>query len=98
MHGVIKRVCEGESLTSINTVFVSKNKKEIPVEGNVTPRLKNGRFISTVAIFRDVTQKNKAENELKKKAGEVEKLNRFMINREIKMKELKKEIEELHKD
>jgi len=59
-----KVIC-GESLTNVETVFVAKNKKEICVNGNVAPEFKNGKFNATVGIFRDITEKKKAEDALK---------------------------------
>ncbi len=45
-----------------------------------------------VAIARDITERKKTEETLKKKIGELEWFNRMMIDRELKMIELKKEI------
>ena len=45
--------------------------------------------------FRDVTEKKTAELELRKKMAELEKFNRFVVGRELRMKELKNEIDAL---
>ncbi|MFH1597439.1 MAG: PAS domain S-box protein [Patescibacteria group bacterium] len=45
----------------------------------------------------DLTERKKIEKTLKEKLDEVEKLNELMADREMKMIELKKEIEELKK-
>ncbi|MCX6735786.1 MAG: PAS domain S-box protein [Candidatus Parcubacteria bacterium] len=45
----------------------------------------------------DITKRREAEKALKEKVGELEKMNSFMVGREEKMMELKKEIEELKK-
>jgi len=58
------RVCSGESLDKVETVFVSKGSREIHVEGNVSPRFRDGEFLSTIGIFRDVTERKKAEETL----------------------------------
>jgi len=47
--------------------------------------------------FRDITESKKAENTIKEKIRELEKMNDFMINRELKMVELKEEINKLKK-
>ena len=60
-----KKVAAGETLTSVEAVFISKTGKEIYVEGNVSPRMENGRFLSTRAIFRDVTERKQAEAKIK---------------------------------
>ena len=54
---------------------------------------KGDKFI--VGIIRDITQLKKAESELQDKIDELEKINGAMVGRELKMIELKKEIEEL---
>ena len=47
--------------------------------------------------FRDITESKKAENTIKEKIKELEKMNDFMVNRELKMVELKEEINKLKK-
>ncbi len=50
-----------------------------------------------LGISEDITDRKKHEEELRKFVSESEKLNSFAINRELKMIELKKEINELNK-
>jgi PAS domain S-box-containing protein len=45
--------------------------------------------------FNDITDRKKQEEELKKHLAEIQKLNDLMVGRELKMIELKKEIQEL---
>jgi|GEM_PF-2366586 len=47
------------------------------------------------AIVRDMTKRKQVEKALKDKANELERFNRLLIGRELKMTELKKEINEL---
>ena len=60
-----QRVSSGESLNMVEAVFVSKDGREIYVEGDVSARFEDGEFISTRGIFRDVTERKRAEDELK---------------------------------
>jgi PAS domain S-box-containing protein len=55
---LFKQVCNGKVLNQVQTVFVAKNGKEIYVEGNVNSQFKDGKFIATRAIFRDITVKS----------------------------------------
>jgi PAS domain S-box-containing protein len=60
-------------------LILDENQKPVGVEG----------------VLRDVTYRLEAEEELKRKSAELEKFNNFMVGREVKMKELKKRIEQL---
>jgi PAS domain S-box-containing protein len=62
---IFKRVCKGEAINNIETVFVSKNGCEIYVEGSVNAHIKDGRFIATRGIFRDITDRKRAERALR---------------------------------
>jgi PAS domain S-box-containing protein len=54
-----------------------------------------GKVIFMVPEGRDVTEQKQIEIKLNEKLEELEKLNKFMVDRELKMVELKKEIETL---
>lgn len=66
---------KGKTFQNVETVFISKSGKQIFVEGSVNPQIKDGRFISTRAIFRDITERKKSENELKKLHEELKNVN-----------------------
>ncbi len=72
---LFKRVCAGEILNGIETVFVTKNGQAVFVEGNVNARFEDGKFISTRGIFRDITERKRIERELERKRQELEKSN-----------------------
>jgi PAS domain S-box-containing protein len=55
-------------------------------------RDKFGAKIGAILEFEDITEKEKAEKEQKYRLEELEKMNRFLVGREIEMVELKKEI------
>ncbi len=59
----LRKAAAGESV-SIETVFISKSGKEINVEGNGNGIFKDGKFISAVGIFRDITERRQAENQI----------------------------------
>ena len=58
---------------------------------------KKGKPMAMVSIVKDVTKRKKAENALKEKVEELERINKLMIGRELKMIELKREIARLKK-
>ncbi|OKY74343.1 MAG: hypothetical protein BM485_13855 [Desulfobulbaceae bacterium DB1] len=60
------RIMSGDPINHIEAVFLSKNKKEIILEGNVNCRFVDGKPVSTRGIFRDITQRKELENKLQK--------------------------------
>jgi PAS domain S-box-containing protein len=60
MHGLFS----GTPYAGIETRFLTKDGKAIIVEGNVNCQLKDGEPISIRGIFRDITLRKQAENEL----------------------------------
>ncbi len=61
---VLKRVCGGDSIDRIETVFVSRTGKEIPVEGTINALFIEGKLAQTRGIFRNITERKKAEDEM----------------------------------
>jgi PAS domain S-box-containing protein len=55
----------------------------------------NGAWLGIHGVTRDITERKQAEESLKMKARELERFNSLMIGRELRMIELKKEINEL---
>jgi len=88
----------GNPIERVETVFISKQGKEVFVEGNINARIQNKNFLETRGIFRDITERKKAEEEIKKRAEELEKLAKLAIGRELRMLELKKEVNSLLED
>ncbi len=68
-------VQKGKISKNVRTVFVSKTGNEIYVEGSINPQIVNGKFIATRAIFRDITERIKAEEELKNLHEELKNVN-----------------------
>lgn len=63
---LFKRVLRGETIEDIETVFLTSEGKEIIVHGNVKPRMKDGKFLTTVGIFSDITLRKMGEEALMK--------------------------------
>ena len=75
---------------------MSSEGKEHFVSVNAAPvRNNDGIITAGVVMFHDITAKRKAESDLKQKVAELERFNNLMIGREVKMIELKREINEL---
>ena len=72
-------VFQGEQVTNIETAFFAKDGRKVYVEGNVNCRMVNGEPVSTRAIFRDITDQVKAEEELREFIFKLEEANSKLI-------------------
>lgn len=80
----IKRALGGEIIQENVTVG------ETTLESRITPILnENNKVVSIAGISHNITRREEAEAKIKEKNNELERLNKVMINRELKMKELK---------
>jgi PAS domain S-box-containing protein len=67
-------------------------------ELKITPYFdSNDNLIGIHGVTRDISERKKTENAIKEKTKELERFNNLMINREIKMIELKNEVNRLLK-
>lgn len=60
------RVMSGEEVGLVTTAFVTRDGRKVPVEGNINCHFADGRPVYTRAIFRDVTRRKLAEEEIRK--------------------------------
>ena len=88
---------EGEVIGKTTEVTaLRKNGEEFPVELSVGAfRMKNGWH--AVAIVRDISERKRMEKELKDKIEELERFYKMAVDRELRMVELKKEIDDLRR-
>lgn len=83
---ILSRVMKGESVSGIETTFVTKDGKPILVEGNVVPRYVDNKVFGSLGFFRDVTERKKTEELLKQARSDLE----------VKVKKRTQELEETH--
>jgi PAS domain S-box-containing protein len=89
------RVMGGESVQNVSATFIAKDGRKILVEGNATPRCLGDSTIVTQGIFRDVTERKRAEEQIKRLYEQVKEFN---IELEGKIKERTRELEAAVKD
>jgi PAS domain S-box-containing protein len=58
---LVDRALKGETIGSVNTVFIGKDGREIPVEGTINVKFTDGKPQAIRGIFRDVTARRKEE-------------------------------------
>ncbi|MDD3375363.1 MAG: PhnD/SsuA/transferrin family substrate-binding protein [Candidatus Omnitrophica bacterium] len=61
-------------------------------------RDRKGKIIGGIESFVDVTERKQFEGEVKRRNEELERINKFMVNREMRMAELKDKIKKLEKE
>lgn len=62
---IFYEIMQGIEITNIETIFISKDGKNIIVEGNVNTRFEKGKPIYTRGIFRNITDRKRLEEELR---------------------------------
>jgi len=73
---------------------IAKDGHEVPVEINATIIDYLGQS-AVMSVARDITKRKTLEEDLKSRNADLERMNQVMVNRELKMKELKEEIQKL---
>ncbi len=90
-----KMIATGKPLTE-ELDYITKDGKTISVQEIVSPRFdEDDKFIGMVGMARDITEHKQVEEEMKKKMNELEIFNDVAVDREIKINELRKEINNL---
>ncbi len=99
---IFDRLLSGEEIERIETSFITKNGKKIDVEGSINCHFKDGKAISTRGIFRDITKRKEAEEEMKEAQRVLTLVNKELERKvEVKTAELKKaqkQLEETNKN
>jgi PAS domain S-box-containing protein len=94
---ITKMVSEGETI-SIEAIRRDKEGKEINVSILCHPILMKGEVVKVYGIYRDITERKKAEEELNKRIKELEDFYDLAVSREMRIIELKKEVEGLKEE
>jgi len=88
---LLVKISKGERISHFETKRLKKDGKIINIFLTLSPIINEDNIIvGASAIARDVTEKKHTEEILMEKLKDLERLNKLMVNREIKMIELKK--------
>lgn len=101
-----QKLKEKQALSNIEIFLENKKRQKIPVSLSISLMLTTTKKIRAyILICHDISDSYEANKKIKKAYSELkinqeqlEKTNEFMVGRELKMVELKKEIEELKKN
>jgi PAS domain S-box-containing protein len=91
----IKETLKGNLIKNLIFPFTSLYGKSSFLLMKGVPLKKEGKVSGVMLLVEDVTERKKAEEELKKHTEELEKMNKFLVGRELDMIELKKEVNRL---
>lgn len=81
----------GQKVDNAERVLLGKDRKKVPILKTVASvTIDRRKYL--LESFVDITKQKEAEEALNKKVKELEKINKLMVGRELKMIELKKEI------
>lgn len=90
-----REVIETGKALDLEQQYILKGKKYWFHVIRVPYKHRNGQIAGILGIFLDITERKNAVEELKKHSERLEKLSRLTIGRELKMIELKKELEKV---
>lgn len=92
-----QKVMSGESMNNLEAIFVTKDEREVDVEGNVSARRIDGKVVASHGIFRDITERKRAKEAMEKLATAVENATDWILvaDREGNITYVNKTVEEL---
>lgn len=100
---ILERLTHGDSVERMETVRLRKNRTPVDVSLTVSPiKDASGRVVGASKIAHDITERKRAKEELAQshaelqaQAEELARFNRAAVGRELRMIELKQEINDL---
>ena len=91
-----RRVIDTGKPVSLETPLRNAKGEMEYFEGTYVPKVDSaGKAVGIIGYFRNITQRKQAEDNLRRHAEELARFNRAMVDRELRMIELKKQVNEL---
>ena len=78
-----------------NSVITKNGQKKVIRWHNSVLKNEQGRIVGALSSGEDVTEQKKKDEQIQKKIQELEQFNKFVVGRELKMRELKEKIKKL---
>lgn len=79
---IFQKVLSGETADNVDVVFISKKGEVVPVEGNINCRFEGGKPLFTRGIFRDISERKKAEEKLIASLRELQETRDMLVQSE----------------
>lgn len=98
LEDLVRRVLRERCVVPLanDSALQTKDERVIAVEDSAAPiKDSAGQLIGVVLVFHDVTEKRRAQDELRASNAQLAHFNRAMVGRELRMIELKKEVNAL---
>lgn len=93
---LLERLKEDRKDQQYTLTYIKKNKEKLLLEGSLSAKFnKKGDIVSTREILRDVSEREENKEKERQHAQDIEALNETLVGREIRMIEMRKEIEDL---
>lgn len=73
---IFTQVMSGISVYDHETIFLTKDNREINLSGNICPIFENGKFAYTTGFFLDITLRKKIEQELRESKEKMQAANK----------------------
>jgi PAS domain S-box-containing protein len=94
----IQRLLDGDAPQGNDYTALKKDGSQFPVVIYSSPIFQDQRPVGMRGFIIDITDRKKAENELKERMDELEQWNRLTVGREKRMIELKREVNDLREE
>jgi len=97
-HGGLEGIIKQGVISDAETYYLTKDSKKIPMSfSGSTIYDEMHEVIGFTCIAQNITRRKAAETDLRRRMKEIEKFNKFMLNREKRILEVKREVNEVLK-
>lgn len=94
-NDLISKIKDGQKINNFESIRYHKTRKQVTVLITESPIIKHEVVVGASVVYKDITIESQSKKNLTSRNQELEKLNSLMVDRELKMIELKKQIKKL---
>ena len=97
-HHALDKVFSTGEAAIVECALALSQGETIDIESRLGPSIINGSVTSVTVLLSDITERKRMEKELKRMLNDLERFNRLMVGRELRIKELKILVSDLRQD